>query len=211
LSSKDILYKIIPPAAGRLRVRAGAGDKAATGDKAGAGDTAGAGDKAGSGDGGMFKCVLLCYDGSDAGRRALRRGAELAIQLNAHAHVLLILPGGVEEPYLVAGATGHACIVDDATLHYREMLAKSVKWLEARGVTAEAHMSRGNVIEQIAAHTKRLDIDLIVLGHYPRPAGGFWWTGSQRTSLAERANCCVFVAVDTPEDRAVAAYGSPTG
>ncbi len=159
----------------------------------------------------MFKRVLLCHDGSDAGRRALRRGAELAIQLNAHVHVLLILPGGVEEPYLVAGATGHACIVDDATVRYREMLAECVKWLEARGVAAHAHMARGNVIEQITAYTKRLGIDLIVLGHYPQPAGGFWWTNSQRTSLAARANCCVFVAVDTPGDRATAAYESPSG
>lgn len=145
----------------------------------------------------MFKRVLLCYDGSDAGRRALRRGAELAIQLNAHADVLCILPSGIEDPFVVAGATGHACIVDDRTRRYEAMLGESIQWLQARGVPAEAHLSRGNTIDQIAAHTKRLNIDLIVLGHYPQPSGGFWWSGAQRVSLAERANCCVFVAVDS--------------
>ncbi|MDB6084282.1 MAG: universal stress protein [Gammaproteobacteria bacterium] len=145
----------------------------------------------------MFKRVLLCYDGSDAGRRALRRGAELAILVNAHADVLSIVPSGMEDPYLVAGATGHACIVDDATKRYQRMLDESVQWLRTRGITAEGHLASGDTIERIISYTKRLNIDLIVLGHYPRPSGGLWWSGSQRVSLAERANCCVFVAVDS--------------
>jgi len=146
----------------------------------------------------MFKRVLLCYDGSEAGRRALRRGAELAIALNSHASVLLILPDGVDDPYLAAGAMGTACIVDD-TGGYRRMLDESVLWLRARGVDADGYLAHGNTLDQIAAHSKRLGADLIVLGHYPRPAGGFWWwSGTQRGSLAERANCCVLVAVDNP-------------
>ncbi len=149
----------------------------------------------------MFKRVLLCYDGSDAGRRALRRGAELAITLSAHAHVLLIVPDGINDPFLVAGATGHACIVDDAARRYERMLADSVQRLKARGVQADGHVASGNIIEQIIVHTKRLGIDLIVLGHYPQPAGGFWWSGAQRGSLADRAGCCVLVAVDEPADR----------
>jgi nucleotide-binding universal stress UspA family protein len=155
----------------------------------------------------MFKRFLLCHDGSDAGRRALRRGAELAIRLNAHTHVLLILPDGVDDPFLVAGATGHACIIDDATKRYQDMLASSVQWLNARGVTAEAHLARGSTVDQITAHAKRLAIDLIVLGHYPQPAGGFWWSGPQRVSLAERTQCCVFVAVDMPDEGGAAPGG----
>jgi nucleotide-binding universal stress UspA family protein len=122
--------------------------------------------------------------------------------LKAQAHVLLVLPSGINDPFLVAGATGHACIVDDATRRYERMLRESVQWLEARGIAAEGHVSSGNTIDQIAAYTKRLNIDLIVLGHYPQPSGGFWWSGAQRVSLAERVNCCVFVAVDDPRDRA---------
>lgn len=149
----------------------------------------------------MFKSVLLCYDGSAAGRRALRRGAELAIFLGARVHVLAIVPSGASDPVVVAAAAGQACIMSDRSNGLRKLLDESIDWLKARGVTAEGYLTSGNTIEQITAYTKRLGIDLIVLGHYPQPSGGFWWSNpQQRTSLADRAKCCVFVAVDGPGD-----------
>jgi nucleotide-binding universal stress UspA family protein len=146
----------------------------------------------------MFKRVLLCYDGSEASRRALKRGAELAILVGAQVYVLSIIPTGVAGAAVVASAAGHACLVDEAG-GYRQLLDESIQWLKARGVRAEGYLASGNIIEQIVAFSRRLSVDLIVLGHYPQPTGGFWWGGSQRVSLAERANCCVFVAVSASE------------
>jgi nucleotide-binding universal stress UspA family protein len=143
----------------------------------------------------MFKRVLLCYDGSEVGRRALKRGAELAILVGAQVYVLSIIPSGVADAAVVAGAAGHACLVDEAG-GSRKLLDESVGWLKARGVSAEGYLASGNTIEQIIAFSRRLAIDLIVLGRYPQPSGGFWWGAPNRASLAERANCCVFVAVN---------------
>ena len=147
----------------------------------------------------MFKRVLLCYDGSEVGRRALKRGAELAILVGAQVYVLSIIPSEVAGAAIVAGAAGHACLVDEAG-GYRQLLDESIEWLKARGVSAEGYLASGNTIEQIVAFSRRLAIDLIVLGHYPQPSGGFWWGSTHRPSLAERANCCVFVAVDVPNE-----------
>jgi len=147
----------------------------------------------------MFKRVLLCYDGSEAGRGALKRGAELAILVGAQVYVLSIIPTGVAGAAVVASAAGHACLVDEAD-GYRQLLDESIDWLKARGVQAEGYLASGNIIEQIVAFSRRLGVDLIVLGHYPQPSGGFWWGSPQRVSLAERANCCVFVAVDASEE-----------
>jgi nucleotide-binding universal stress UspA family protein len=147
----------------------------------------------------MFRHVLLCYDGSQAGRRALKRGAELAILVGARVYVLSIVPGGMANPVVAAGAAGHPCLVDDAA-GYRQLLDESIVWLKARGVAAEGYLTGGNIIDQILAYSKQLSIDLIVLGHYPQPAGGWWWSGPQRVSLAERANCCVFVAVNAADE-----------
>src|ERR1700743_486980 len=46
----------------------------------------------------MFKRVLLCHDGTEYGRRALRQGAELAISLGSEIHVLILLEDGEISP-----------------------------------------------------------------------------------------------------------------
>jgi nucleotide-binding universal stress UspA family protein len=147
----------------------------------------------------MFKRVLLCYDSTEAGRRALRRGAELAVQLGAQVHVLSIATDGIANAAVLAGAAGQACIVDESA-QYRKLLAESLDWLKARGVGAEGYLASGDFIEQIIAFSNRLNIDLIVLGHYPRPSGGSWWSGSKRATLTDRVKCCVFVAVSAADE-----------
>jgi nucleotide-binding universal stress UspA family protein len=149
----------------------------------------------------MFKRVLLCYDGTEAGRRALRRGAELAILLGAHVSVLSIVTDGVGNAAVLAGAAGQACIVDEPA-QYRKLLSESIDWLKSRGVSADGHLTSGDYLDQIIAYSSRLNVDLIVLGHYPRPTGGSWWSASRRTTLADRVKCCIFVAVNAAEDAA---------
>jgi nucleotide-binding universal stress UspA family protein len=143
----------------------------------------------------MFKRVLLCYDGSAAGRRALRRGADLSICLKSQVYVLSIIPAGALDPVLAAGAAGQACLVNEDH-GYRPMLDESVEWLKARGLAAEGYLASGDTVERILEYANKLAVDLIVLGYYPRPSGGFWWSSASRASLAERARCCILVAVD---------------
>jgi nucleotide-binding universal stress UspA family protein len=152
----------------------------------------------------VFKRVLLCFDGSTAGRRALRKGAELAIFAHAEVHLLAIVPNGAADPVTVAAAAGQISLVVDGSGDLNAMLDESVKRLEARGVVAHGHLARGNAIDEIVTYAQRLGVDLIVLGHYPQPSGGFWWwAGGQRASLAERARCSVFVAIDGPAEAPV--------
>jgi nucleotide-binding universal stress UspA family protein len=148
----------------------------------------------------MFKRVLLCYDGSEAGRRALKRGAKLAILLGAQVHVLSIIPSAAAAAAAMARSTGHACLMDEFE-DYRKLLEESLGWLKTRGVIAEGYLATGNTLDQIAAYAKRLAVDLIVLGHYPQPAGGLWWSSApQRAPLTERVGCCVFVAVSADDE-----------
>jgi nucleotide-binding universal stress UspA family protein len=147
----------------------------------------------------MFKRVLLCYDGTAAGRRALRRGAELAILLGSELHVLSIKQAESPSAAVIAGASGHACLIDEEQ-EDRKLLDEALEWLGTRGVSAQGSLASGDTSDVIVTFAQQLKIDLIVLGHYPRPAGGFWWTSRSRASLADRVSCCVFVAISGPEE-----------
>ena len=109
----------------------------------------------------MFKRVLLCYDGSEVGRRALKRGADLAILVGAQVYVLSIIPSAVANAAVVAGAAGHACLVDEPG-DYRKLLNESVEWLKARHVSAEGYLASGNTIEQIIAFSRRSRIVIVI-------------------------------------------------
>jgi nucleotide-binding universal stress UspA family protein len=146
----------------------------------------------------MFSRVLLCYDGSDAGRRALKRGAELAVLLKARVFVLAIMPIGMADPMIAAAAAGQAFLGNSAEAA-EQLLKTSINILTSLGVKAEGYVGYGCPIGQIVNHAKRFAIDLIVLGHYPQPPGGFWWSNNFRSSLAERVKCCIFLAIETNE------------
>ena len=109
----------------------------------------------------MFKRVLLCYDGSEVGRRALKRGAELAILVGAQVYVLSIIPNGIADAAVIAGATGQVCLVDESE-GYHKLLDDSVEWLKTRGVAAEGYLASGNIIEAHSDHKTRMsDLDLV--------------------------------------------------
>ena len=146
----------------------------------------------------MFKKVLLCYDGSEPGRRALKRGADLAILVGAEVHVLSIVRDDVLSAAVMATAAGHTCLVDEDR-DYQKLLEDSIQRLQARGVKAKGYLAHGNTIPQIVAYSRKLGVDLIVIGHYPSSEGRRWWSGPDRASLAERVNCCIFIAVNADD------------
>jgi nucleotide-binding universal stress UspA family protein len=144
----------------------------------------------------MFKRVLLCHDGTNYGRRALKQGAELAITLGAEVHVLIVIRDQALRAAISAGALGHASIVkDDAS--YEQMLAESIERLKARGVRAFGHLAYGSVVERIASVAKSLATDLIVVGQYPNSGRRRWWSGPEHATLAESVDCAVLIAVNT--------------
>jgi len=143
----------------------------------------------------VFNRVLLCYDGSADGRRALKRGAEFAILVGAEVHVLSILASNAISPAVIAAAAGYVCLVDEEH-RCRELLDDSIARLKARGIKAYAHLARGDTVPTIVAYSRKLAVDLIVVGHYPTAEGRGWWAGPERKPLAELVDCCLFIAVN---------------
>jgi nucleotide-binding universal stress UspA family protein len=139
----------------------------------------------------MFKRVLLCYDGTAEGRRALRQGADVVVTMKSEVHLLAIcsnlvttaIPEGVT-PALVQ------CEDDRA----QALLDEGVQWLKDRGVHATGSLEYGNASERISEVAARIGADLVVLGHKQRTRLARWWSESEESSLLDRVTCSVLVA-----------------
>jgi nucleotide-binding universal stress UspA family protein len=139
----------------------------------------------------MYRKVLLCYDGSREGRRALRQGADVVVCMKSDAHLLAICQSLVSSsipeavtPALVAAEDNRA----------QSLLEEGVQWLRERGVNAEGTLEYGSAVDCIAATAKNVGADLIVLGHKNRGPLAKWWSASDEESLLERVTCSILVA-----------------
>jgi len=140
-----------------------------------------------------YRKILLCYDGSREGRKALRDGANLALDLKAETHVLAVVDMRSSIAQSAGLLTDMACgRFEDAA---RDILREGVEWLTERGVPAQGHFAFGHPIDEIAGLAQSLQVDLVVVGHRCRTGLARWWMGSGNTPLMDRVSCSILVAV----------------
>lgn len=146
-----------------------------------------------------YKKILLCYDGSLEGRKALRCGADLALELKAEAHLLSVVDMRSSIAQSAGLLTDVACGCFEDTA--RAILQEGVTWLTERGVHAEGHFAFGYPIDEIAILAKQLDVDLVVVGHRCRSGLSRWWMGAGNTQLLDRISCSILVACSSPAEQ----------
>jgi nucleotide-binding universal stress UspA family protein len=143
----------------------------------------------------MYRRVLLCYDGSREGRRALRQGADVVLCMKSEAYVLAIcqnlVAGAIPE-----GVTPQLCEQEERRA--QGLLDEGIRWLEERGVKARGTLEYGNAVDRISEAAARIGADLIVLGHRQRGRLARWWSESDEESLLERVSCSILVATEDP-------------
>ncbi|CAE6796321.1 universal stress protein [Paraburkholderia haematera] len=140
-----------------------------------------------------FGRILLCYDATREGRRALRHGASLAEQLNAETHLLAILNSlAWTQGADVASAVPFDALEQSA----REILHDGIETLAARGVIATPHFAIGDPLVHIPFFARELKADLVVVGHRRSGPVRRWWSGNNDRLLLDRISCAVLVAMD---------------
>jgi len=139
----------------------------------------------------MYSKVLLCYDGTHAGRKALRQGADVVISMGAEAY-LLAIGGSLVDRAIPEGVTPELVRSEDARAE--ALLQEGVQWLKDRGVAARGSLEYGHAVECIAVTAERIAADLIVVGHKNRSPLARWWSASDEESLLERVSCSILVA-----------------
>ena len=146
----------------------------------------------------MYAKVLLAYDGSVEGRRALREGARLAELCKADVFLLAVInlsPGVMMAEGAAPGAVEHQREA------YGKVLEEGVQRLKAMGFSPTARLEFGEPSHQIAAVAREIGADLVVVGHHHQSAFARWWRGSVGANLLEDLRCSLLVAQsDSGED-----------
>ncbi|MFD0666231.1 universal stress protein [Ramlibacter sp. MAHUQ-53] len=143
----------------------------------------------------MYKKILMAYDGSEAGQRALLDACEVAQWNQAGIVLVAVMPSTLAFVGLEGG-------VYDAELETRErkkfegILQDGIKRLEAAGFKATGEVAQGEAVEEITRAARKAGADLIVVGHKHLDSwAARWWRGSVSGALIEHAPCSVLVTI----------------
>jgi len=145
----------------------------------------------------MYKRIILAYDGSASGQRALLGLRDLSHWERPRLTLVAVVPS----PELEAGTIemGYFSSASPAAMEesLREQLDKGVKALRAMGFEADGELLRGEVIREITQFAQAQKADLIVVGHkHEKSLLRRWWSGSTAKSLVEESPCNVLVVVE---------------
>ena len=142
----------------------------------------------------MYKRILLAYDGSAEGRRALFECGDLAVLLGAQVDLLAVIPSyaGI----MVAEGMIIEDNYDQERKRYQAVLDEGLAALRARGYKVEGQVAHGEPIDEICSRARELKADLVCVGH--RRASTWaqrWWRGSLGKTLIDNAPCSVLIAM----------------
>jgi len=145
----------------------------------------------------MYKRILLAYDGSETGQRALLDCRDMANWSRAELYLVAVMP----PPAAFIGGEGGIYDVDrekEEEQAFRDILDDGLKRLAQSGSAPKGEVLVGDAVDEIVAYAKKMGADLIVVGH--KHLEGWarrWWRGSISKSLIEHAPCSVLVVITT--------------
>jgi nucleotide-binding universal stress UspA family protein len=143
----------------------------------------------------MYKRIVLAYDGSEAGQKALLDALDIAQWSNADLHLIAVMPPAAP---LVAieGAFYDAEMEAEERKRYEAILADGLRRLKEAGYPARGEVLVGDQVEMITRYARDVGADLIVVGHkHLEGWAARWWRGSHSPALIERAHCNVLVVI----------------
>ncbi len=143
----------------------------------------------------MYKRILLAYDGSEPGQKALLDCREIADLSSATIHLIAVMPPATA----LAGTEGY---VYDARREeqdlqaFKGVLEEGLGRLSESGHQATGEVVTGEAVDEIVRCAQRNGVDLIIVGHKHLDSwAARWWRGSVSKALIEHAPCSVLVAI----------------
>ena len=143
----------------------------------------------------MYKKILLAYDGSETGQKALIESRAMADWGQADIHLVAVMP----PPAAFIGGEGGVYDVgleEEERKEFQSILDDGVNRLAEAGRKASGELLVGEAVVEIAEYARRIGADLIVVGH--KHLEGWakrWWRGSTAKALIEQSPCNVLVVI----------------
>ena len=141
-----------------------------------------------------YQKILLAYNGSQEGRRALLECADLATFLGAATHLLAVasMPPSL---FLTEGFVPEE-LLEEEKKRTQSILDEGIRTLRESGFKAIGHLAVGEPVEEICRSAKEVGADLIVLGHNQTTSfAARWWKGSVGAALIDYSPCSVLIAL----------------
>jgi nucleotide-binding universal stress UspA family protein len=151
-----------------------------------------------------YRTILLAYDGSPEGRRALLEGADIARQCKSKVHVLAVIHGRAGTH--VAQGLSNAEPMERTQFH-QSSTAESLKFFKKHGIEAEGHVVHGDPVEEIVKLAKAVSADLVVVGHRERGPLARWWSTPTSHSLLDEIGCSLLIGRQEADESALAERG----
>jgi nucleotide-binding universal stress UspA family protein len=143
----------------------------------------------------MYKKILLAYDGSESGEKALTESREMADWGQAEMFLVAVMP----PPAAFIGGEGGVYDVgleEEERREFQAILDDGVRRLSESGRRVAGELLVGEAVVEIPAYAKKISCDLIVVGH--KHLEGWakrWWRGSTAKALIENSPCNVLVVI----------------
>lgn len=145
----------------------------------------------------MYKRILLAYDGSESGQKALLDCQDIAQLSQSELFLIAVMPPTTAYVGFEAGVYQSSPEeIEQQTQKYDGILDDGLRRLADAGRAATGEVVVGESVDAITQFARKIGADLIVVGH--KHLDGWaarWWRGSLSRSLIEYAHCSVLVVI----------------
>ncbi|HXZ49165.1 MAG TPA: universal stress protein [Usitatibacter sp.] len=143
----------------------------------------------------MYKRILLAYDGSKPGQKALLDCDELAQWSKAELFLVAVMP----PPAALIGGEGFVYDSrgeEEERKRYEAILGEGLHRLTESGHKVRGEVVMGDAVDEITRYAREVDAELIVVGHKHLDSwAARWWRGSVSKTLIEHSPCSVLVVI----------------
>jgi nucleotide-binding universal stress UspA family protein len=143
----------------------------------------------------MYQRILLAYDGSESGQKALLDCHDIALWSHAQLFLVAVMPNPAAF-IAVDGGVYDAGRDEFERKRFAGILEDGLQRLKQSGHEAQGELLIGDSVHEITAYARKINADLIVVGHkHLEGWAARWWRGSTSGSLIENAHCNVLVVI----------------